>query len=191
MIWAFGVDDIMPNPTVVDLKPVRHLFPHLPESAFESPPTSQVQMLIGNNFLSLHPSGGQGRNSCGNLRMLNSDFGSGWVAVGAHPYLDTPTSSLSEQADAVVRVSRCDISPVLPSTFWESECLGVLPEKRCGRCLQCSTCSDLGLIHSRKEQEDLDAIKQGVQLVDGEVRVQYQFQRDPRSPPNNRAVAVK
>ena len=69
--------------------------------------------------------------------------------------------------------------------------LGVLPEKRCGRCLQCATCSNLGLLHSRKEQEDLDAIKQGVQLVGDEVRVQYQFERDPRSLPNNRTVAVK
>ena len=55
----------------------------------------------------------------------------------------------------------------------------------------CTTCSDPGLIHSRREQEDLDILKQGVELVDGEIRVQYQFRKDPRSLPNNRAVAVK
>ena len=37
----------------------------------------------------------------------------------------------------------------------------------------------------------MDAIKQGVKLVDGEIRVQYQFQKDPKSLPNNRHVAVK
>ena len=190
-VWAFGVDEIMPDPTRVDLRSVRHLFPHLPASAFDSPPTSQVKILIGNNFLALHPSGGQGKDSVGNLRVLSSNFGSGWVVTGAHPSLEVPAGSLTDQADAVARVNRCDISPMLPTTFWESECLGVLPEKRCGRCLQCSTCSDLGLLHSRKEQEDLEAIKQGVKLVDGEIRVQYQFRKDPKSLPNNRNVAVK
>ena len=37
----------------------------------------------------------------------------------------------------------------------------------------------------------MDAIKQGVKLVDGEIRVHYQFQKDPKSLPNNRHVAVK
>ena len=46
-------------------------------------------------------------------------------------------------------------------------------------------------MHSRKEQEELDAIKQGVKLENGELHVQYQFCKDPRSLPNNRAVAVK
>ena len=46
-VWAFGVDEIMPDPSKVDLMPVRHLFPHLPASAFDSPPTRQVQILIG------------------------------------------------------------------------------------------------------------------------------------------------
>ena len=190
-IWAFGVDQIMPDPSEVNLMSVRHLFPHLPASAFDTPPTSKVQILIGNNFLALHPSGGQGKDSVDNLRVLSSNFGSGWVVAGAHPSLDGSGCSLSVQALAIARINRCHISPMLPTTFWESECLGVLPEKRCGRCLQCSTCSDLGLLHSRKEQEDLDAIRQGVKLVDGEIRVQYQFQKDPKSLPNNRNVAIK
>ena len=46
-------------------------------------------------------------------------------------------------------------------------------------------------MHSRKEQEELDAIKQGVKLENGELHVQYQFCKDPRSLPNNRALAVK
>ena len=190
-VWAFGVDDIIDCPDHVDLSPIRHMFPHLPDGAFTAQPTSQVKILIGNNFLSLHPRGGDGQNASGNLRMLESNFGSGWVLAGTHPALSVSCTGLNQVALAVARINRCDMKPVLPTTFWESECMGVLPQKRCGRCLKCSTCSDLGLIRSRKEQEDLNAIKEGVSLVDGEIRVKYQFEKDPRSLPNNRGTAVK
>ena len=49
--------------------------------------------------------------------------------------------------------------------------MGVLPQKRCGRCLSCTTCSDPGLIHSRRDAEDLECLKKGVKLVDGELHV--------------------
>ena len=190
-VWAFGIDDIMPAPDPVDLLPVSHLFPHVPDQAFSTKPRKPVQILIGNNFLSLQPSGGEGKDSVDNLRALHSRFGCGWVIVGAHPLLGSGSSNLSAQANSMARIHRCDISPVLSSSFWFCECLGVQPPKRCGRCLQCATCSDPGLIHSRRDQEDLDILKKGVQLVDGELRVQYQFSKDPRSLPNNRFAAVK
>ena len=189
--WAFGIDEIMPAPDPVDLQPVRHLFPNVPEAAFSTISKKPVQILIGNNFMSLQPTGGEGKHSIGNLRALQSRFGCGWVIAGAHPLLGSGSSKLSAQALTMARVNRCDISPVLPASFWEAECLGVQPPKRCGRCLLCTTCSDPGLIHSRKDQEDLEILKKGVQLVGGELRVQYQFRKDPRSLPNNRNVAVK
>ena len=189
--WAFGIDEIMPTPDPVDLQPVRHLFPHVPYEAFSQLPTSKepVQILIGNNFMSLQPSGGDGPNSVDNLRALQSRFGCGWVIAGTHPLFASGLARLSAHALSIARVNKCDITPDLPTSFWESECLGVQPPKRCGRCLLCTTCADTGLIHSRREQEDLDILKQGVELVDGEIRVQYQFRKDPRSLPNNRNVA--
>ena len=190
-VWAFGIDEIMPEPDAVNLQPVRNLFPHIPDTAFKTTPRKQVNILIGNNFLSLHPSGGQGRNSVGNLRVCQSAFGNGWVVSGAHPLLDASHPNLTAQAISLVRVNRVDIIPVLPETFWQAESMGVKPPKRCGRCLQCSSCSDPGLIFSRQEQEDLDALKSGVKLVNGEVQVKYQFKKDPRSLPNNRYAAVK
>ena len=190
-IWAFGIDEIMPAPEPVDLAPVEHLFPHIPEVAFKMKSKKQVQLLIGNNFLSLHPSGGQGRNSAGNLRALNSNFGTGWVLTGAHPLLNTSATDLTCQAVTIARVNKCEIIPVLPATFWQAESMGVLPPKKCGKCLQCSNCSDPGLIHSRQAQEDLEALKKATKLVNGEIHVQYQFKKDPRSLPNNRNAAVR
>ena len=190
-VWTFGVDEIMPEPPLVELSCVRHLFPSVPATAFASPPISQVKLLIGSNFLSLHPHGGNAKYQSENLRLLQSNFGTGWVLAGAHPFLSSFEPEMAQSALTIARINRLDVKPVLPSTFWESECLGVLPQKRCGRCLNCSTCADLGLVHSRKDQEDLQAIKQGVKLENGELHVQYQFCKDPRSLPNNRAVAVR
>ena len=77
-VWAFGIDYIMPEPDPVEKKP--------------------INLLIGNNFLSLHPSGGQGRNAVENLRALHSNFGSGWVISGAHKLLKPSSPNLSSQA---------------------------------------------------------------------------------------------
>ena len=52
-VWAFGIDDIMPEPDPVDLQSIRHIFPHVPGIAFESAEKKPINLLIGNNFLSL------------------------------------------------------------------------------------------------------------------------------------------
>ena len=188
-IWAYAIEDIMPAPDHLDLSPIRDLFPHVPDSSFKIY-EMEINLLIGNNFLSLHPSGGQGRNAVGNLRALHSNFGTGWIIAGTHPLLKQSSTKLSSNAESITRVNRVEVTPVLPD-FWQGECLGVLPQKRCGRCLSCTSCSDPGLLHSRKEEEDLLALKKGIKLVNGQLQVNYQFKKDPRSLPNNRDTAVK
>ena len=91
----------------------------------------------------------------------------------------------------LARVYKIEILPQLAPTFWEAECLGVLPPKKCGKCLRCKDCSDQGLIHSRQEQEELEILEQGVQLINGQIHVSYPFKRDPNCLPNNRAAAIK
>ena len=97
-MWAFGIDDIMAEPDPVDLQSIRHLFPHVPSKAFVPTKKKPINLLIGNNFLSLHPSGGQGMNAVENLRALHSNFGSGWVISGAHKLLKPSSPNLSSQA---------------------------------------------------------------------------------------------
>ena len=190
-IWAYGIDHIMNPPDSVDLRSIEHLFPHVPHEAFTRQSSKDVTLLIGNNFLSLHPSGGQGRNAVGNLRALQSSFGKGWVICGAHPLLDSSIPQLSVKAAAVARVNRCEVSPVIGTSFWAGENMGVLAKKRCLRCQNCVKCTDEGLLISRQDQEDLDLLKSGVRLENGEVHVSYHFKKDPKSLPNNRHVALK
>ena len=53
------MEEIIDSPDPVNLKPVRHLFPHIPEDVFEELPKKPIDLLIGLNFFSLHPDGGQ------------------------------------------------------------------------------------------------------------------------------------
>ena len=60
----------METPESIDLIPIRQLFPHIPGVVFETARKKPVDMLVGNNFLHLHPVGGQGRDAVGSLRVM-------------------------------------------------------------------------------------------------------------------------
>ena len=55
-----------------------------------------------------------------------------------------------------------EIKPEFTIGFWEGESMGVMPPKRCGRCMQCSECTDSALIHSRKEQDELELLRKAI-----------------------------
>ena len=201
-IWGFGMDVIMEPPDPVDLKPVRHLFPHVPDEVFELLPKKPIDLLIGLNFFSLHPDGGQGRNCVGNLKVLHSKFSKGWLVAGAHPSLKSASPNFSSSALAIARIARVDIKPEFnikshvnfkpeySVDFWEAENMGVLPPKRCCRCLSCPECKDSALIHSRKEQDELELLQKSIKLENGELVVSYPFIKSPECFPNNRDAVL-
>ena len=113
--------------------------------------------------MGLNPSGGQGRNSVGDIKVLHSRFGQGWVLGGSSSLLEC--SDLSKKvcpaAIFIAAIAHLEVRPVKEYTefhtvsgvdimlskvedskFMESDNLGVLPAKRCDRCLGCSDCSN-------------------------------------------------
>ena len=68
--------------------------------------------------------------------------------------------------------------------------MGVLPPKRCGRCVRCRQCLDPALIFSRKEQEELEMLEAAIKLEKGQINVSYPFKIDPHHLPNNRRCVV-
>ena len=190
-VWAYGLEKIMEPSEPADLSPVRELFPHVPAEVFASKPRKEVDILMGNNFLGLHPNGGTGRDAIDDLVALQSNFGLGWVIAGSHPKLLPGTHLLSPSALHLARINKCVVAPELLPSFWEGECLGVQSPKRCGRCLRCKDCTDPALVHSRKDQDDLEMIRRGVKLENGKLQVSYHFSRDPHCLPNNRSTVIK
>ena len=88
-IWGYVVDKILDPDEPIDLQPVRSLFPHVPADAFTKLPKRRIDILIGINYNSLHPSGGLGVDNVDNLRALRSRFGTGWIIGGSHPLLNS------------------------------------------------------------------------------------------------------
>ena len=126
----------------------------------------------------------------GDLRALQSQFGLGWIIAGTHSLLkaaSTPTLS----AACIARVNKCEITPQSSPTFWELDGLGVEAPKRCKKCLNCSSCSDPALIHSRKEQDELDELRRNTVLKEDGIHVKYVFEKDPSCLPNNRSAVIK
>ena len=189
-LWAYGIDKIMEDPDPIDMTSLRHLFPSVPEEAFAPRVKKPVDILVGNNFLGLHPSGGQGQYCVGDIRAYESKFGCGWVLAGTHPSIRAVCSYLSPSAVQLARTYKCEISPELRPSFWEGDCLGVLPPKRCGKCLRCK-CSDPSLIHSRKDQDELEMLQRSVKLENGKLQVTYPFIKDPNCLPFNRNAVVR
>ena len=174
----------------IDLHPVHHLFPHIPDNVFDALVKKDIDVLIGMNFFSLHPSGGQGRNCVDNIRVLHSKFSKGWIVAGTHQDIQSSTPILTRSALSIVKGFRVEIKPELSVDFWEGENMGVLSPKRCCRCMQCSECKDSALIHSRNEQDELELLQKSVQIENGQLKVSYPFIKNPDCLPNNRSMVV-
>ena len=121
-VWGFGINVIMEPPEPVNLQPIRSLFPHIPDNIFDPLPKKRIDMLIGLNFFSLHPSGGQGRNCVDNLKVLHSRFSKGWVIGGSHPdlHISSPTMPVSALVNAricQVTARSASMETVLPSVL--------------------------------------------------------------------------
>ena len=196
-IWAFGITSIMEPPDTIDLTPVRDMFPHIEDNVFTTLKKAQIDLLIGLDYYSLHPDGGQGRNVVGNFRALHSQFSTGWVFGGSHPSLKLSATQFSGSAQLFFRCARVDVKPVFNSikavslNFMEQENLGVLPARRCNGCLSCKDCKDSTLVFSRKEQDELQMLETNVEIIDNKVHVSYPFIRSPNCLLDNRERAIQ
>ena len=103
-IWGYGCSKIMSPYDSVDLRKVRHLFPDLPDEAFQFIPERRIDILLGLNSFGLHPHGGS--VAVGNLVADKFIFNnSGWCLGCSHPLLGayhtpqlTPTANILKMA---------------------------------------------------------------------------------------------
>ena len=77
------------------------------------------------------------------------------------------------------------------SNFLETKSLGVLPPKRCLKCKGCNECTNKALRRSRKDQEELELLRNSIKIENGELVVNYPFIKDPCLLPYNKGQVIK
>ena len=134
----FGVENISNHLTKVDLSEVQMEFSDKVQSMWsqlEDSPSAEIDVLIEHNACGLHPTYLEVR---GNLKVMSSMFGSGYLFAGAHPAIRSKKIGWNE-AVSNIRFSSPQKSKLPPSLivnkirvsvkpkydFFEAECLGV------------------------------------------------------------------
>jgi hypothetical protein len=106
---ALGIDRITSDIEAVEVRGVIHLL-HVPLCDVERP-HGPVDFLVGLNEAGLHPTGGI--HKVGNLRLLQSQFGTGALLDGAHPNIKPKPVRMIKLAHMVKMV---DTSPPVPKS---------------------------------------------------------------------------
>ena len=158
---------------------------------FESLDEKPIDILMGLNFLGLHPEGGKGKDKVGNLRALTNEFSHGWVIGGSHPKLRPLKAKRNFQVSLMANINKIEIIPPVYKDFLELENLGVEPPKRCQKCKNCKFCSEEGLLLSCQEEEELKMINENVSVKDGKTKIKYPFVKDPNHLLDNRVSMLK
>ena len=85
-VLAYEVDQITRDIPRIDVSHAIELFPEVNMKLEDvTRPCGPIDLLIGIQQASLHPTGGTGGNVVGNLRLLDSKFGTGKILDGSHP----------------------------------------------------------------------------------------------------------
>ena len=164
---AYGMDEITGDVESVNSDGVVHHFPVIPSDDLKRP-SGKVDLLCGINQAALHSTSGE--NPVGNLRLLKSRFGSGWLLDGSHPKIKSSAIKLNK---AVHLLKTCSLGPRVwqdekiktvnfaknklakVPDFFEAEELGTVVPKRCLRCSGCKDCSVRSQTMTKKSQEEL------------------------------------
>ena len=189
-VWAFGIDSITEVLKPVDLRPCRRYFPHLPNEVFEPLDPKPVDLLIGTNYLSLHPKNtADERDEVGNLVAFKTRFGdTGWLVAGSHPDLKVVSSEARAMSCMVNRVF---IKAEMADRFFEAENLGVMPPRKCLKCRSCAEkgqCSESVQMMSIKEDHEYEMLRKNVIVKEDEkiAVVSYPFIKNPDCLQDNR-----
>ena len=144
---------------LVDVSEVKIIFPHLEDAELVRRPAGPVDILIGIQHASLFPWRGDNKaNMVGNLRLMQSKFGTGLLLDGEYPSIQAGNLMQSPESLALTRCTVAVVSKVVKEpvfTFSECEEMGVNQPRRCGACEGCPRCSVDKQTHTRKENAEL------------------------------------
>jgi hypothetical protein len=163
-------------------------------------PEGAVDLLIGIHHAGIFPHVADlKRHRAGHLRLLTSKFGTGFLLDGVHKeikagkLMQSPDSHAKAHALLLGQTRISNRVNKLPSfTFSECEEMGVTQPRRCGACLSCRKCTPGAQQITRREQEELVLIEEGMRLdeVSNEITFHYPLIKDPALLSDNRGQAI-
>ena len=149
-IFMLGMDTITSVPGDYDISIAYELFPHIERGLLDKP-GGEVDIIIGQDNGDLLPSGGQGVNEVGLLRVSDISFGPGKVLTGSHPQIKFENPSLSTEAQMAcyhttfTRPSKnlltCHLHSEPVMDFYECEMMPFSAPRRCSSCMGCEVCT--------------------------------------------------
>jgi len=191
-IRALQVDSILEGLTSPNMSGVKSFFSSSIQRRWHdvsSRPTGSIDLLIGLDFLRIHPVNVELHN---NLRVVSSQFGGGLILCGFHPMIKSSNPKMNKDVAAIRHtVNRVSIKPIYD--FFESDNMGVAPPRRCGNCRNCKECSFKVHALSLKDQYESQVIESKIsydQTINQFV-VSYPFTQDPSILPNNKGQVIK
>lgn len=218
-LQLLGCDKITTNVPSGDISAAYSLFPQAPAGSLERP-TAEVGILIGQDHSSLLPTGGSGEDCVGDLRLMRTVFGSGYVLSGHHPSITTTPVCFAEQSNSMrtahyhsrlptlslnctVRMAPLTEAPIpdLPTVvsnsltsmdFMAAEAVGLQVTPKCNMCLNCPECTIQDSTRTVKEQIELNMLKDSVthNTKDKCIDVKFPIVGDPKLYKNNYKQAV-
>ena len=201
-VLAYSLQEITGDIDEVDLLAIKELFPNLAEEQLKRP-AGAVDILIGVNYAHLHP---VPKDVVGDMRLLESRFGSGIVIDGSHPRVKCMPIRINHlahkfgqarqeevrYANDATRVNHIRMKKP-KSNFLELEELGTAPPKRCPSHVNCQKCSHQALAMTQREQHELKLICEGMIYNKDEktLSVHYPVIGDLSKLEDNRVQAIR
>ena len=193
-IKIFAVDWIADAIENVSIDGVKELFSAKIQAEWakvDTRPSGDVEVLIGLNYLGLHPSDLEIR---GNLKLKKSKFSSGFVLAGSDPALKllnpSPQSS-GGSFDVSVRATNLQYRSI--REYFDSNELHVDTPRSCNSCMKCKDCSYQNQQMSLREKYEYNVMEDNVSYdeVEKVFRIKYPFLEDPSILTYNIHQAIK
>ena len=202
-MYMLGMEQLTTVPGGYDVSVAYTLFPHCEPGSLEKP-GGAIDILVGQDNCDLLPSGGQGRNQVGKLRVSEIPFGPGRVLTGSHDSIKFENPSLSPEAYTACyhttftrpskQIITCTMQAEAPLDFYEAEMLGTAPPARCHNCQECETCTFTRQGMTAREKVEFQQMKEAMVYDPEKKRVTVSYPvKDPEIKKlfrNNRQQAV-
>ena len=117
-VLAYEMPSITAPLGKVDVSAAKRLFPQLRSPALVDRPEGTIHLLVGIQYAGMFPwVNDHKKDKCGNLRLLSSNFGSGFLLDGSHPDIKGLPMMMSPEAHALSK-RKTEGSLPLKSVRW-------------------------------------------------------------------------